>query len=137
MSQLSFDGKTGTLLLSRRAWLCVNNALNEVCHGFRVTNFSMRIGVSREEAARLLDTVHAEGQRVWGEEVWSDSSLAVGSARIKLALDEMLGIRNAISETLRELGVEEFETRVGVPFEDGQVILAKLDEFLRAMDDTT
>jgi hypothetical protein len=38
----------------------INNALNEVCNALlHVNEFSTRMGAEREEAARLLEQVHA------------------------------------------------------------------------------
>jgi hypothetical protein len=39
-------------------------------------------------------------------------------------------IQNALRETIRELGVEEFHARTGYEFEQGKAVLAKLDQLL-------
>jgi hypothetical protein len=40
--------------------------------------------------------------------------------------------RNALSETIRELGIEEFHTRTGYDFGEGSAYLKKLDQLLGA-----
>jgi hypothetical protein len=40
-------------------FLVINNALNEVCNGLEVPEFSTRIGVDRAEALKLLREVSA------------------------------------------------------------------------------
>lgn len=50
---------------------------------------------------------------------------------IELAREELAAIRNALYETLCELGVEEFETRVGFSFEEGQAKLQQLDDLIK------
>jgi hypothetical protein len=132
MQPLKYDSAGSRIDLSPNELLCVNNVLNEVCHGFRVPDFPARIGVTRDEAVRLLGKVHAVGERVWGAQVW-DASLAAHRAQIDLADRDLVTIRNALSETLRELGVEEFETRVGVSFEEGQARLRDLDGLMEGM----
>lgn len=132
MQPLKHDSAGSRIDLSPNELLCVNNVLNEVCHGFRVPDFLARIGVTRDEAIRLLDKVHTVGKHVWGAQVW-DASLAAERAQIDLADRDLITIRNALSETLRELGVEEFETRVGVSFEEGQARLKDLDSLMERM----
>lgn len=38
--------------------LTLNNSLSEICYGIKLINFEAKIGVSREEAKMLLDSVH-------------------------------------------------------------------------------
>jgi len=55
-------------------------------------------------------------------------------AEISLDSMETTAFRNALRETLRELGVEEFHTRTGFDFDEGEAILAKLDKWLAKAD---
>lgn len=48
-----------TIILSFTELCTLNNALNEVCNGLHIAEFSTRMGVEREEAARLLEQIHA------------------------------------------------------------------------------
>lgn len=95
-------------------WLLFGNALNEVTHGFRVHEFEQTIGAPKSELVKLLDQLQAF------------------SPKDDLILDreQMRVVRNALRETIRELGVEEFHIRTGYDFEQGQDILAKLDKLL-------
>lgn len=47
-----------TIRLSRDELHLLNNALNEVCHALTV-DFPTRMGAERDEAARLLQQIHA------------------------------------------------------------------------------
>jgi hypothetical protein len=48
-----------TLRLSEDEIVHWTNALNEVCHGFRVANFQAAIGIPEDRAAQLLERIHA------------------------------------------------------------------------------
>ncbi len=93
-------------------------ALGEVCFGFRVEDFTARIGLAEEDARALFGRLDALGL----------------DHRVTLAgtSGEFLAIRNAHAETLRELGAEEYSTRTGVDFEEGQALLRALDKDLGA-----
>jgi hypothetical protein len=54
-------------------------------------------------------------------------------AEIPLGRRQVVVFRNALSETLRELGLEEFHTRTGYEFAEGEAILAKLETWLSAI----
>jgi hypothetical protein len=45
------------LNLNRQELIILNNALNEVCHGLRIVDFSTRIGATHDEAKYLLDQI--------------------------------------------------------------------------------
>ena len=47
-----------------------------------------------------------------------------------LGTAEIIAVRNALRETVRELGAEEFHTRTGYDFEVGKTMLAKLNDLL-------
>ncbi len=47
-----------TLSLTLEELCIINNALNEVCHGIDVPEFSTRMGASLTEVQALLDKVH-------------------------------------------------------------------------------
>ena len=47
-----------------------------------------------------------------------------------LGMVETRAVRNALRETIRELGVEEFHTRTGYDFDEGKAILRELDKLL-------
>ena len=51
--------------------------------------------------------------------------------RLTLTPRELAGLRNALSESLRELGIEEFHTRVGVGFDEGHHFLREIEVALR------
>jgi len=48
-----------TIRLTLDELYALNNALNEVCNALDIQEFSTRMGVERDEAATLLDQIHA------------------------------------------------------------------------------
>lgn len=48
-----------TIRCSAAELYVINNALNEVCNALHLDEFPTRMGVEREDAARLLEQVHA------------------------------------------------------------------------------
>jgi hypothetical protein len=89
--------------------------VNEVLNGFRLDDFDETIGASREEFRPLLG-------HFWG----------LPEDGVTLDLCQALAFRNALRESLRELGTEEFQTRTGYSFEYGRQILAELDSVVRS-----
>jgi len=91
-----------------------NNALNEVCNGISVANFQAAIGMTRDEAAALLERVHVlEPDR-------SDVFL----------LGEALAVRNALTAVLTELDPEEFHSRLGFTVEESRQMRNTLDAII-------
>lgn len=91
-------------------------------NGFGLKNLEAVIGMKEEALMDLL--------RYLGE--------LPESAEVSLDLVQTFAFRNALGETLRELGIEEFHTRTGYDFDQGEAILAKLDKWLartNRMDD--
>jgi hypothetical protein len=91
-------------------------ALGEVCFGFEVPHFSTVIGCTEDEARALFRKL---------DHFDLDQSNA-----ITLSITELRAIRNAHVETLRTLGEQEFQTRVGVAFLEGQEIAQELERAL-------
>lgn len=44
--------------------LTFNDALNEVCHGFKVENFETKLGISKQEAKLLLSSINKIGKQI-------------------------------------------------------------------------
>jgi hypothetical protein len=99
---------------SRSDFSLFDSVLVEVLHGFRIPNFEKVLGADKQTFTRLFGDVRGV------------------SPDHDLMLDEIdvLRIRNAIRETLRELGEEEFQTRTGYDFEEGEQTLERLDKLL-------
>jgi hypothetical protein len=100
-------------------WVLFGNALNEVLHGFNVPDFDEVIGSDWATIEKLLRRLHAMHN----------------ADELTLGMREMFAVRNAVRETIRELGVEEFHTRTGYDFEQGNAILVKLDSLLRRVSE--
>jgi hypothetical protein len=99
------------LRLTEKEIVQLNNALNEICHGFAVENFQAAMGISKESAAQLMQRVHA---------------LHVNQAAF-FALDELLAVRNALTVVLGELHPLEFHPRIGSEVEDAVAMRDALD----------
>lgn len=95
-------------------WQLFGSALNEVINGFAVSDFERTIGADEEHLAALLKHLHTLNN--------SDALI--------LGVNETRSVRNALRETIRELGIEEFHTRTGYDFEEGKTALAKLDKLV-------
>lgn len=95
-------------------WRLFGNALNEVINGFAVPDFERTIGADKEQMSRLLKHLHTLN--------YSDV--------LELGVKETRNVRNALRETIRKLGIEEFHTRTGYDFEKGNAVLKKLDGLL-------
>ncbi|HEY8695181.1 MAG TPA: hypothetical protein VIR57_20825 [Chloroflexota bacterium] len=57
MTRVKVAPPTATVELSQQELVIIVNALNEVCNGFEITEFSTRIGADRQAAERLLAAV--------------------------------------------------------------------------------
>src|SRR4051812_5801984 len=59
MKTLNCNEKDATLVLSHDEVEIINNAMNEVCHGLDIPEFSTRMGAEVTEVQHLLKQVHA------------------------------------------------------------------------------
>ena len=98
----------------RNRWLLLGNVLNEALHGFVIPDFSRTIEVDESALQGLLDQMHTLPE----------------TGTILLDRKELLGVRNALKETIRELGIEEFRIRTGYDLEEGETVLRELDRML-------
>jgi|SRR5271157_4353373 len=92
----------------------LGSILNEVLNGFDVPEFDRRIGIKRTDLEELLARLH---------ELGSDDAMTLDTNQTR-------AFRNALFETIRELGIEEFHTRTGYDFGQGNALLKKLDRLL-------
>jgi hypothetical protein len=88
--------------------------LNEVLHGFALENPEVTIGMKDSGLRQLL----------------TDLKQLDKANTIQLNLVQTKAFRNALRETLRELGEEEFHTRTGFTFEEGEDVIKDLDDFI-------
>jgi hypothetical protein len=95
-------------------WKLFGSVLNEVVNGFAVRDFDHTIGVDSTSAAALLKRLHTLGD----------------SQELDLNPSEARTVRNALRESVFELGIDEFHTRTGYELEEGESILARLDRLL-------
>jgi hypothetical protein len=92
--------------------LLFNNILNEVCNAFAMADFELRMGATENHVRDLLNRIRTLGTD--------------GPVCIQLAERELLILQNALHETLKELGHEEFSMRTGLSFEFGKAALKEL-----------
>jgi hypothetical protein len=103
----------------RNEWLLFHQALNEITHGFQVSDFERTIGQTKSVVEDLLD--HKFPSEFEGDLMLRESELRI--------------VRNALRETMREHGIEEFQTRTGYDLNEGEAMLAKLDGLLGTKGD--
>jgi len=89
----------------------LRSVLNEVLNGFAINNFEVVIGKSKTELNNLLVRLG---------DLSEDSKL-------ELDFSQALAFSNALRESLRELGFNEFHTRTGFGLEEGQRALLELN----------
>ncbi|SEG45057.1 hypothetical protein SAMN05421819_2998 [Bryocella elongata] len=94
--------------------LLVWNVANEVLNGFEVIDFESTIGISKDDFKSIVVSLRGLSKE----------------ARIMLDLKEVRLFRNALAVVLEELGIEEFDTRTGHSFEEGNAILGQLNLFI-------
>jgi hypothetical protein len=95
----------------------LHSVLNEIINGFFLPDFNKVIGTDKENLEPLLAHL---------------CDLPKGAV-ITLDRAQTIAFHNALRESLRELGVEEFDTRTGYRFEEVQRILRELKVLI---DDT-
>lgn len=100
--------------LSQKDRGLLHSVLNETLHGFRLPDIDNVIGIKKTELRELLERLH----------------MAPRDARLELNRVQTFAFRNALTETLRELGPEDFTIRTGWDFEDAKRILVELDRIL-------
>jgi hypothetical protein len=98
--------------LAPRETLLFSNILNEVCNGFALHDFERAIGAPQYQVYALFDRFR---------ELRTDQN-----TRISVTDQELLLLENALRESLRELGAEEFSTRTGLDFYFGEDVLREL-----------
>jgi len=118
------------LRLSQKEIVFLNNILNEVCHGFRVREFAVQIGMQERDALRLLGTLQVMAKQMTSEE--GQSAPRDTTVVLDLSRRELVALRNAIGVVIRELGSEEFETRVGTAPGAAKAVLTELSNFIGA-----
>jgi hypothetical protein len=100
--------RTARLSLDEDEWLTLNNALNEICHGFKVANFDAAIGANVEAATRILNALHE-------------------SRSIEVGISEASILRNALIAMMAEIEEWEYHTRIGSELAIGNALRNDLD----------
>src|SRR5262245_34436360 len=89
----------------------IGTVLNEILNGFDLKDFLAVIGATKAEMQQIMTYL----LKMPDGEVPSFSHY------------QITALRNALRETLRELGTDEFHTRTGFSFQEGQTLLRQLD----------
>ena len=92
----------------------LHNVLNEILNGFAVHNFESTIGLPRSEVEELFRHLNQLSNEV----------------PVQLTRTEAWAAHNALREALRELGIEEFQTRTGFDFAESERVLRRLGRLL-------
>jgi len=88
-------------------------AIGEVCFGFRVPDFDRVIGCTEDHASGLFNRL--------------DEFDLERPNKITINRDDLRVLKNAHAETIRELGIQEYSTRTGVPLGDAQFLLEQVE----------
>ncbi len=108
-NRIVLDSSDGKLLRS---------VLNEILNGFAIDNFESTVGIPRSD----LDTL------------FQYLSGLPHNAQVKVTQTQAWAAHNALREALGELGKEEFQTRTGFDFTEGENMLRALEGLLRLSD---
>jgi hypothetical protein len=103
----------------------IGNALNEVCHGLRVANFTSKMGDKRKNVSLFLDQIVPVYRK-------ADRS---GSSHVTLSFSgrELRSIIGALRTVYREIAEFEFQTRMGDESSEVEEIIDKLIPIYRKM----
>lgn len=93
-----------------RDWKLLHQCLNELLHGFGLENPESSVGMSADDLMKYLRYLSSLPDK---------TEIPVDSPTVTV-------MANVLKETLRELGLEEFHTRTGYEFVEGEALLAKL-----------
>lgn len=96
----------------------LRSVLNEVLNGFLIDDFDTAIGMEKAEVQKLLTELNE----------------LPDEAGLDLDRKQAVAFRNALHRTLSELGVEEFQTRTGIDFEEAQDVLTHLNDLAMRTD---
>lgn len=64
-------------------------------------------------------------------------NMTKGKIQIEFSVDELVMVNNALNETLNEIDLFEFQTRVGYTFEEVEVLLSEVNVYLTQFIDLT
>ena len=114
-----------SLMVSRHDLGMMGNALNEVCSGLRVRDFTTKMGAPEDEVHQiLLDIIPVYRQM---ERAGSPH------ARVRFSVWEVRAIIGALKEVRREIDAIEFFTRMGAELSEVDEILNELTAIYRKM----
>ena len=123
------------LNLSYNDFLILNNVLNEVCNGFYIADFDVKVGCSREKAKKLLlyiSEVISEFRRARNtlnrpfEKETSDVIDKQNSLSWKTGLQELAIVKNALDLVCLEYGGAEIRSYIGFSHEEIAKLAAKV-----------
>ena len=103
-------------VFEQREWNLLHNVLNEILYGFEMQDIDSTIGIKRPKLELLLEQLHHSPQE---------------NTQVELSMQQTKAFRNALVETLRELGRDEFQTRTGYSFDEGEQILKYLERITK------
>lgn len=105
-------------VMSSSDGLLIRSVLNEVLNGFPVDDVEGAIGLPQSELEKLFEYLSTHHD----------------DAPVRLTRVQARAAYNALGETLRELGIEEFHTRTGFDFAESESVLKELGQFLHATE---
>ncbi len=114
----SLNKNTNFISASDEEFSAINSVLNEICNGLRISSFEEKIGASYKKAEELLNKIHHLPEQK--------------SLKLNFSLEEILIIRNAFIEVLKEIEFPEFSTRVGASIEEAKEMTKTINSFLES-----
>jgi hypothetical protein len=121
------DGDVEITLTGKELY-AVRQCLNEVCNGFRVSDFKARIGVDESAAIELLDETRISSRK-------KVAAISDDRFRLTVTRDECRILVNSMKETFREgrgegIPLREYRTRVGTTVDDVKAIISAIEAAL-------
>lgn len=105
--------------------IIINNALNEVCNGFRVYDFDKKIGATISYTCQLLEKINRIYNGLCKQED-SEEYLELESITIK----DLIVSKNALYQVFNEIDDWEFSTRMGVTREEAMQFIEKITKII-------
>ncbi len=100
----------------------INNSLNEVCNGLHVDDFEKKIGVTKSHAQQLLKKVH---RNIAKQELHKKDV-----EHFHLTVEDLIVVKNALTEVLRQIDDWEFETRMDVTPDEAKQFIEKIAKII-------
>lgn len=136
MEKIASDAGGVTIRLTRTEFRILNNSLNEVTNGIRISDaeFVARLGGSRMETGQLMhrlqDAVDTSGLE---PEARPGQAISSEGMTVCLGVADLALLRNAMIEMTKGVEIEEWEypIRLGATVAEGKQLLGQVEDVIR------